>query len=72
MPDKDFTSLLSNCPFCDAKPIVKYIGNDHSKSRKIEITCKNHRCRAKMVNAAMAHGFGWLEDVSMGAWNRRA
>lgn len=70
MPETDFTSLLSNCPFCDSRPKVKYIGNDHSKSRKIIIKCSD--CRATITNGAIAHGFGWLEDVSQGQWNRRA
>lgn len=60
---------LAPCPFCGSEPEMKYTGNEWTKSRKIEIKCPG--CRVKLINASMKHGFDWLEDVTVKAWNTR-
>ena len=60
---------LMDCPFCGGEPAVAHIGNEHTKSRKIEIKCK--KCRCKKVNAAIHHEFSWLEAVAANDWNQR-
>lgn len=57
------------CPFCGGKPIVKHIGNNFTKSRKVEIKCPD--CRIKRVDAALNHDFDWLEKVAIEGWNQR-
>ena len=61
--------VLFDCPFCGGRPELIHIGNEYTKSRKIEIKCGG--CRVKRVNAARIHGFKWLEDVSAKQWNQR-
>lgn len=61
---------LKNCPFCGSDNIeVKHIGNDFSKKRKITIKCK--KCRCQRTDAALSHGFDWLEGVATRNWNNR-
>ena len=62
---------LLNCPFCDSLPNVKHIGNDHTKTRSIEIKCENRMCRATMKNSALRLPFNCLEEISSKNWNRR-
>jgi len=64
----DEIKLLS-CPFCGHFPIIKYIGNDYTKNRKIEIKCPN--CRIKRVDASKLHNFYFLEKVMAKLWNKR-
>lgn len=63
------TPELLPCPFCGTEPEMIHIGNEYTKSRKIEIKCPG--CRAKLINAAIHHGFDWLEEVTAKAWNKR-
>ncbi len=63
---------LKPCPFCGSEAKMKFIGNDYTKSRTIEVKCSNVNCRAKMKNGAIRFNFDWLEDISIKAWNRRA
>ena len=62
---------LKPCPFCGCEPKLKYIGNEFTRKRSIEIKCSNINCRVTMVNGAIRFDFKWLEDVSIKAWNRR-
>lgn len=62
---------LKPCPFCGGKPTLKYIGNDYSKKRVIEVKCSNIDCRATMRNGAIRYGFEWLESLTAKVWNRR-
>ena len=64
------TINLLDCPFCGCDNIeLSHIGNDHTKSRKINVKCKG--CRASRTDAALRHNFDWLEGVAVTAWNRR-
>lgn len=60
---------LLPCPFCGTNPIVETIGNDYTKSRKITIKCPS--CRIQRTDAALRHGFEWLEEVAADQWNSR-
>jgi len=63
---------LLDCPFCGARPKMKYIGNAHTRSRKIEVKCTGPCCRVTQTNGAIRFGFKWLEGVAATAWNQRA
>jgi hypothetical protein len=61
---------LDSCPYCGSDKIeLNHIGNEYTKSRKIEIKCTG--CRVKRQDAAIKHGFDWLENISVKAWNQR-
>jgi len=60
---------LLACPFCGSEPTIKHIGNDHTKTRSIEIKCP--KCRVKRIDAARRFSFAWLERVTAENWNRR-
>lgn len=73
---KEFKSLYTGkilnllcCPFCGTYPQVMHIGNEYTKSRKITIKCKS--CRIQRTDAALTHGFEWLEGVAEKNWNQR-
>ncbi len=60
---------LDTCPFCGSEPTVTHIGNDHTKKRKIEVKCP--KCRIKRVDAALHHGFAFIEEAAAKNWNQR-
>lgn len=60
---------LLNCPFCDTEPEIRYIGNDYTKKRMIEVKCP--KCRIKRTDAALRYGFDFLEKIAVEAWNQR-
>lgn len=60
---------LMSCPFCGGEPDLQHIGNDYTKKRKIKIKCK--KCRCERTDAALRHGFDWLENVAIKNWNQR-
>ncbi len=47
---------------------MNHIGNEYTKSRKIEVKCPS--CRIKRVDAAFKHGFDFLENAAMKNWNQ--
>lgn len=61
---------LLPCPFCGTAPQIKLIGNDHTKSRKVQIRCPE--CRIERTDAAIRHGHDWLVNVASLEWNNRA
>ena len=58
------------CPFCGNNPVVRFIGNDSTTRRAIEVKCGS--CGATRIDAAIMHGFDWLEDIAVKNWNKRA
>jgi hypothetical protein len=62
---------LRTCPFCGALPVVKYIGNELTKKRAIQVKCSNPMCRIERTDAALHKGFDWLETVAERNWNQR-
>ena len=66
---KKKTELLP-CPFCGGEAKIKYIGNDYTKKRSIEIEC--NCCHIKKRISALYQGLEWLEDKIIDFWNRRA
>jgi Lar family restriction alleviation protein len=60
---------LLPCPFCGGKPEVKYIGNEFTPKRYIEIKCT--KCFAKRKDGAIRFGLDWLENTAANGWNRR-
>lgn len=62
---------LKHCPFCGHKPIIKWIGNDYTKSRKVTIKCSNHSCRCEITNAGIRYDHILVFKVSADAWNLR-
>jgi formate dehydrogenase maturation protein FdhE len=66
--DFEYDQVLP-CPFCGEIPIVKFIGNNYTKSRKVEIKCSG--CRATMINATLRHDAEWIAKISIDNWNKR-
>lgn len=62
---------LKDCPFCGSKPVMKHIGNDHTKSRAVEVKCSNVECRIARTDKAFRHDHAWLTNVATEGWNRR-
>jgi len=61
--------LLKDCPFCGSEPDMKHRGNEHTKKRSVTISCP--KCRIQRTDAALIHGFEWLEEVAAKNWNMR-
>lgn len=61
---------LKPCPCCGSENIeVKYIGNDLSKKRKVEIKCKS--CRLTRTDGAIYHNHDWCFETAKKYWNTR-
>ena len=60
---------LKDCPFCGERPNVRYIGNDVTKKRAIEIRCP--KCRIKRTDATLRYSFDQMEEVAIRNWNQR-
>ena len=48
---------------------MHHVGNEYTKSRKVVIKCP--KCRITRTDAALTHGFDWLDNVAIAAWNQR-
>ena len=46
-----FYDIMLECPFCGGDPELSFIGNNHTKSRKVRIKCK--KCRVQMINVGL-------------------
>ena len=64
-----YSEKLLPCPFCSGHAQLKFIGNDYSKSRKVEVKCTF--CRATIVNAGIRLSSKELAIISIKSWNNR-
>ena len=62
-------SELLRCPFCGGEPELKRKGNEFTKSRCVEIKCKN--CRITRTDCAIRNSMEWVENIAIKAWNTR-
>jgi hypothetical protein len=63
---------LLPCAFCGSAANLKEIGNDHTKTRAVQVKCSNMDCRVERTDKAMARGMEWLRAIAIENWNRRA
>ena len=60
---------LLPCPFCGSAPELIFIGNDYTKSRKVEIKCK--KCRIRRTDAGIHKDHEWVARKAIEQWNER-
>ena len=60
---------LKLCPFCGETPEIIMIGNDYTKTRKVEIRCP--LCRIQRTDAAIKQTHEWLRLKAINKWNER-
>lgn len=60
---------LLPCPFCGGEPKLIFIGNNFTKSRKVEIICM--KCRCKRTIGTVHHSSHWAAELSIEQWNKR-
>jgi hypothetical protein len=63
---------LLPCPFCGGKAVKKFIGNEYTKKRSVEITCSTFGCTVTIKQSALYHSHEWLNEKTAARWNRRA
>jgi len=61
--------VMLSCPFCGGEPKKKFIGNSHTKTRKIEVACT--KCFTKQVTGTVRFGFDKCEEWANEKWNSR-
>lgn len=61
---------LLACPFCGGESELTFIGNDYTKTRKVQIKCIG--CRVTLINAGIRSSSEELAKWSIEAWNKRA
>ena len=64
----ELDSLLS-CPFCGGDPVPKFIGNNYTKMRIVEIKCS--KCFTEQKTATIYHDHQWCMKVATEKWNLR-
>jgi Lar family restriction alleviation protein len=62
-------NVLLPCPFCGGKPEILFIGNNHTRSRKVTIKCKT--CRIKRTDAGLRFDHEWVARNAIKTWNKR-
>jgi hypothetical protein len=62
-------AVMLSCPFCGGEAKKTFIGNNHTKSRKIEVKCT--KCFTKQVTATIKYGFDKCEEWANEKWNSR-
>lgn len=67
--EERITKRLLPCPFCGNIPEVRCIGNNATKSRRIELYCRG--CRINRRDGVIRQSVEWLESVVVKNWNQR-
>lgn len=65
-------SELKPCPFCGseaAEPV--FIGNDHTRRRKVTIRCKAPGCTQGVTVGALRFSHEWCHAEAVEKWNTR-
>lgn len=57
------------CPFCGVVPEVMFIGNLHTKSRKVKIKCPG--CHIERTTAVISKPLNWCLVTAIDHWNKR-
>jgi hypothetical protein len=60
---------LLPCPFCGGSAVKKFIGNDYTRKRSVEIKCT--KCFTKQVTGAIRNTMAWCEEQAIKQWNTR-
>ncbi len=68
-PHLQVGAVMLSCPFCGGEAKKTFIGNNHTKSRKIEVKCT--KCFTKQVTATIRYGFDQCEKWADEKWNSR-
>ena len=58
------------CPFCGNKPDLIFIGNNHTKSRKVTVKC--NKCRIQRTDAALRNEHEQVARWAIEHWNDRS
>lgn len=61
--------ILLECPFCGSDPLILFIGNDYTKTRKVTIKCR--KCNVSRTDAAFQCNHAWVLRASIKQWNKR-
>jgi hypothetical protein len=61
---------MKDCPFCGGVPKIKFVGNNRTPSRSVEIQCTG--CRVKRKDASINHSQEWVAKACIDYWNNRA
>ena len=67
--DKFTAGELLPCPFCGGEAKLTFIGNDHTKTRKVIIKCT--KCFVKRTDATIKNNHEWCAKTSINKWNTR-
>lgn len=62
---------LAACPICGSEAELLFIGNDHTKSRKVTVKCSEIHCRVQRTDAALKQNHEWVARVAIKGWNKR-
>ena len=62
---------LKECPFCGSLPEINFIGNNFTKSRKVEITCSDKKCSCRITTAGIHSNHEQVAKWSIDKWNKR-
>ena len=60
---------ILGCPLCGGNATILHYGNSHTKTRKVEIKCRN--CNLSLIQKARRFTLEWLEDKVIQTWNTR-
>lgn len=65
------TEQLKPCPFCGGEAEYIKVGNTHMGVKEATIKCKLCKMQYRQKFSKKRFDFEWIDDVMIGAWNRR-